>query len=103
MQPILDLPTSLILSMQSTHDKHQSAFPNFDILQHFDLSMLVNFVKLEKPINSAVYREINLSINLMEFIRVRERIWHIQHERQQLINSFKILGSFCAMYIDRSS
>jgi hypothetical protein len=56
MQPILDLPTSLILSMQSTHDKHQSAFPNFDILQHFDLSMLVNFVKLEKPINSAIYR-----------------------------------------------
>jgi hypothetical protein len=89
--------------MQSTHDKHQSALPNFDILQHFDLSMLVSLVKLEKPINSSIYREINLSMNLIEFIRVRERMWHIQLERQQLINSFKILGTFCSMYIDKSS
>jgi hypothetical protein len=71
MQPILDLPTSLLLSAQQTHDRHQSSLPNFDTLQHFDLSTLVNLVKLEKPVNSPIYREINLSINLIEFIRVR--------------------------------
>jgi hypothetical protein len=56
MQPILDLPTNLLLSVQLTHDRHQSSLPAFDILQHFDLNILTNLVKLEKPINYATYR-----------------------------------------------
>lgn len=36
-----------------------------EILQKFDINILANLVRLEKPLNSATYRELNLSINLI--------------------------------------
>lgn len=46
MQPILDLPSVLQLSMHSTHEKHQNTLSNMETLQKFDISILANLIKL---------------------------------------------------------
>ena len=54
--------------------------------------MIKSLIKLEKPVNIAVYRELNLGINFIEFLKLREELWHIQLERDQIINAYEILG-----------
>lgn len=56
MNPILDPPSALQLSIHATHEKHQNTLPNIEILQKFDINILANLVRLEKPLNSATYR-----------------------------------------------
>lgn len=101
MTPILDLPSALQLSIPATHEKHQNTLPSIDTLQFFDFNILVNLIRFEKPINSAIYRELNLSINLVEFVRMKGRLWHLQLEREQVFMAYRMLGAYCDIPVDK--
>ena len=65
MNPVIELPTLIQLSMPSTHDKHQQALPSSSVLQNFDLHSLSSLIKLVKPVNIVSYRELNLGVNFL--------------------------------------
>lgn len=101
MAPILDPPSSLQLQLPSTHERHQMSLPSSLILQDFDINMLRCMVKLEKPVNIVSYRELNLGINFIEFLKLKEQILHIQLQREQTVRAYEKLGKHMETVIEK--
>lgn len=88
MASALQPPSNMQLAMPSTLERHQEKLPTSPLLSAFDYHSIESLLCLRKPINSASYRELALGINYLTFLDIRQSIFHIQLEREAIIDSY---------------